>query len=116
MEVFKDVIIKCEKNNGFEHERNVSYSCGTNFTISEDDVYAVDSIGYFGEDITEYYAMCPRCGYINKLDENMLPDYVKKAAIYKSKLEPFLYKKNNLRSELIYLDMVSPPPILKKVR
>jgi len=116
MSKFKDVIIKCQKDDSFEHQRNVFYSCGCNFMIDENDVYSVTSPGYFDEEIIEYYAICPICGYINKLNDSLLPEEVKNAAINRSKEEPFLYKKNNLRSELIYLDRVSPPYILKRER
>ena len=63
MEVFKDVTNKCKKDDGFEHERYVSYSCGDIFTITESDVYAISSPNYFDEDVVDFYAICPKCGY-----------------------------------------------------
>ena len=118
MEEFKNVEIRCRRDDSFSHMRNVNYSCGCRFVINEEDVYSVCSIDYFGEEEYEYYAICPICGYINKLDDRFLPDYVKLAAINRSKAEPFLYRKSNLISELIYLGGVSPQPtpILKRIK
>lgn len=108
--------IKCNKDDSFDHARSVEYSCGCRFTIDANDVYSVNSIDYFGEDGKEYYAICPMCGYINKIDEKLLPHDIKKMADFNSMVEPFLFKKNNLRSELIYLNRISPPYTLKKAK
>ena len=118
MEEFKNIEIRCKKNDDFSHMRNVDYSCGCKFTIDVDDVYSVGTIDYFGQDIYEYYVICPICGHINKLDEGLLSEDIKKSANNKSKIEPFLYRKNNLRSELIYLERISPSPshVLKRVK
>ncbi len=116
MKEFKNVIIRCKKDDDFSHSRNVNYSCGCDFMINADDVFCTNSVGYFGEEIKEYYTICPVCGYINMLDEKRLPDEVKKMANYSNIMEPFQYKKNNLRSELIYLDNLGSSKVLKKVR
>lgn len=115
MDTFKREVV-CMRDDDFNHIRNVEFSCGSRFDIDVNDVYGVNSLNYFGEDITEYYAICPFCGHINKLDEKILPDDVKLEADFKSKTEPFLYKKNNLKSELIYLDRISSSYILKRIR
>ena len=108
--------IRCVKDDDFNHIRNVEYSCGCRFDIDENSIYSVNSLNYFSEDIKEYYVICPYCGHINKVDETILPDDVKMMADLKSILEPLLYRKNNLRSELIYLDRVSKPYILERTR
>lgn len=119
MEVFKNVVIKCAKDDNFDHHRNINYSCGGEFIIDDSDVYSVVSTDYFGEKVIDYYAICPMCGYINKLDESILPEEVKRMAILKNSNELFLYQKNNARSELIYLDYLSGLKrnnVLKKIR
>lgn len=111
-----EIEIKCNKDDDFNLQRNVEYSCGCRFTISEDDIYCVDSLNYFDEEVKEYYTICPICGHINKLNERIIPNDVKNRVDFKNKVEPFLYKKNNLRSELIYLDRISPPYVLKRIK
>lgn len=115
METFRREII-CKHDDDFDHVRNVEYSCGCRFNVDENDIYSIDSLNYFSEDIREYYAICPICGHINKIDEKLLPSEVKVYADIKNQSEHLLYRKNNLRSELIYLDRVCSPYVLKKVR
>ena len=115
METFKKEII-CKPDDDFNHIRNVEYSCGCRFNIDKNNIYSTDSLNYFSEDIKEYYAICPYCGQINKIDEKLLPNEVKLCVDTKNQNDPLSYRKNNLRSELIYLDRVCPSYILKRVR
>lgn len=114
MNEFKNIIVKCQKDDNFEHSRNVEYSCGCEFILDEDNVYFVSGLDYFGEEKKDYYTICPMCGYINALDKNILPQKIKDIADLRSSVEAFSYRKNNLRSELIYLDRIAPK-VLKKV-
>ena len=108
--------VRCQKDDKLEYGRNVEYSCGCEFNIKEKDIYSVSSLDYFVEkEKKNYYVICPFCGYINVLDSDLIPEEVKRQADYQSREEPLLFHKNNLRSELIYLDRVSPP-VLKRVR
>ena len=116
MEEFKREIRCSKKDDNFGRVRDVEYSCRCRFIIGKEDIYAVNSIDYSSESMTEYYAICPLCGRINKVNEDMLTEDVKEDAILKYKLEPFQYQKNNLRSELIYLDMISPPKMKTRTK
>ena len=107
MDDLKRVTVKCKKDNEFEFSRNVEYSCGCEFMIDENDIYAITFPGYDGELEKQYYAICPSCGYINKIDESLMSERGKRIADIENIFEPYLYQKNNLRSELIYLDRVS---------
>ena len=108
--------VRCNKDDNFNHIRKVEYSCGCRFEINSEDVHCVDSLNYFSEDIKEYYVICPYCGHINKLNEELLPDYVKIEADLKSKIEPGLYNNCNMLSEQIYMSRISPPYILERTR
>ena len=58
--------------------------------------------------IGQYYTICPNCGYIILLDENILPEEIKLSARGLKEEDPLLYRKNNLKSELIYLESITP--------
>lgn len=108
--------VRCNKDDDFNRIRNVEYSCGCLFDINSTDVHGVDSLNYFSEDIKEYYAICPYCGHINKIDEKLLPDSVKKAADLERLMNPGLYNSYNLLSEQIYMSRISPPYILERTK
>ena len=116
MKEFKNVIVKCKKDDEFSFSRNVKFSCESDFIINADDVFCAVSTDYFGDDLREYYAICPICGHINILNEKRIPEGVKEKSYQRSMEEAFLYRKNNLKSELIYLDRVSRPKtkVIKK--
>ena len=99
-----DLIVKCKKDNMFEFGRSVGYSCGREFTVTENDVCAISFPNYEGEEKKQYYVMCPNCGYINMLNESLLSEEVRKSADCKSENIPFQYRRNNLKSELVYLE------------
>ena len=116
MSEIRDMIIRCKKDENFGHTRNVGFSCNLDFKVNEDDIFSILSPGYFGEDEREYYVICPTCGYINSLNQDILSDEVKDRINARSDSEPFLYRKSNLRSELIYLDRISRGIVLKRQR
>ncbi len=107
--------VRCNKDDDFNRIRNVEYSCGCRFDINSWDVHSVNSLNYCGEDVKEYYTICPICGHINKLDEKSLPDGVKMAADLERLMDSKLYDYYNLLSEQIYMSRISPPYILKRI-
>jgi len=115
MEVFDNFNIKCTEDNDFIFNRNVNHACGKTFLLDKDSVFVIKSINYFGEDILQYYTVCPNCGYIVLLNEEQLSNEMKEVALYKLSLDSCLYKKNNLISELIYLESISPSVRVKKI-
>ena len=108
MNEFK-INVKCTNNDDFNLERSVGYSCGHSFDVEKNDIYSAHSLGHFSESIIEFYAICPTCGRINRIDESGIPDDIKDEVDNYCKQELFLYQKNNLISKLIYLNMISPP-------
>ena len=96
--------IRCEHDDKFSHERLVTSSCGCIFSINEEDIYSVKNIDYFGDDLIEYYVICPKCGYINMLDASKLSNDLKERINARCFNEPFLFQRNSLMSKLVYLD------------
>ena len=114
MSEVKNMIVRCRKSGFFNHARNVESSCNCNFMINEEDIFSILSPGYFEDDERDYYVICPICGYINVIDSKELSDDTKNRINIRSDAEPFLYRKNNLRSEIIYLDRIGKNRVLKK--
>ena len=54
------------------------------------------------------HLICPNCGYIILLDEKILSEEIKLSARGLKEEDPLLYRKNNLKSELIYLESITP--------
>ena len=115
MEVFDNFNIKCCEDKEFIYNRNVSHACGRTFLLDNDNVFVIKSSDYFGEEVLQYYTICPDCGYIVLLDSDKLSNGMKEEALYKLSMDYYLYKKNNLRSELIYLESVSPSVRVRKL-
>ena len=115
MEVLDNINIKCSEDSDFIYNRNVIHACGKDIFLDSDNVFVIKSSNYFGEDIFQYYTICPNCGYIVLLDEDELSNEMKEKALYKLSMDSYLYKKNNLRSELIYLECISPSIRIKKI-
>lgn len=101
--------IKCSNDDDFCHDRLVDYSCNSYFNVKEDDIFSVVSFNYFDESMREYYVICPKCGRINKINNESLTDDIKREVDDLCESEAFLYKKNDLKSYLIYLNLISPP-------
>ena len=115
MEVFDNINVKCCEDNDFICNRNVIHACGKNILLDIDSIFVIKSCDYFGEEILQFYTICPYCGYIVLLDCNKLSDEMKETALYKLAIDRYLYKKNNLRSELIYLESISPSMRIRKL-
>ena len=95
--------------------RNVSHACGKNISLDNDNVFAIKCTNDIDEEIKQYYTICPNCGYIVLIDEKKIPDKIKEYAEYKLSTDGYSYKKNNLRSELIYLESIRPCVRVKKI-
>ena len=112
MEDFKHVMIKCKKDEEFAFTRNVNYSCGCEFEVGENDIYSISFPDYEGVEKKQYYVVCPNCGYINLIDNKMFSLEEKNTD---SEFDVYQYRKNNLKSELIYLDRVAPRRLIKRM-
>ena len=115
MEVFENKYIKCIEDNDFIYSRNVNHACGNSFLLESDNVFVTVFTNHIDEEVRQYYALCPNCGYIILLDDKMLSDDIKAIADYVYSVDNFLYKKNNLRSELFYLEKNSPSVKVRKI-
>ena len=71
-------------------------------------IFYVETSIYDDFTIGQYYTICPNCGYIILLDENILSEEIKLSARRLKEEDPLLYRKNNLKSELIYLESITP--------
>lgn len=104
----KQIIVNCTEDNIFEQSRRIIHSCNGEFKLEKANIFYVESIGYDAEMIGQYYTICPNCGYIVLLNEKQIPEDLKISAINMHNEDPLLFKKNNLKSELIYLESITP--------
>lgn len=102
-------LIKCEKDDEFVFSRNVTNSCGNVVKLDNDNVYEIISVDYDGEYKEQFYTLCPNCGYMININEELLNEDVKTLAREKNSLDRYLFRKNELRSELIHLESISNP-------
>lgn len=98
------LIINCIEDNKFIQDRKIIHSCRSEFVLEIEKIFYVEGIGYFDDIIGQYYTICPNCGYIVLLDETKIPKELKIAALTSKQEDPYEYKKNELRSELIHLE------------
>ena len=99
--------VVCKRDDVFEFNRNIYYSCGCTYEINTDDIYVIKAVNYDGERMLQYYSICPKCGHINIMDDELISDEIKLKSLMKNDDDPYLFQKNNAMSELIYLNMVS---------
>ena len=104
----KQIIVNCVKDNSFEQTRRVVECCYTQTILEKENVFYVETSVYEEYYIGQYYTICPNCGYIILLDENQLPEEMKLSARKLKDEDPLLFRKNNLKSELIHLDRILP--------
>lgn len=104
----KQIIINCIEDNKFEQTRRVVESCYSQFNLEKENVFYVETSIYDDYYIGQYYTICPNCGYMILLDENILPEEMKLSARKLKEEDPLLFRKNNLKSELIHLDKIMP--------
>ena len=95
----ENLIIKCEKNENYDYDKRVTEACGCYFNLGIDNIFENNTLDYFSETIEEYYTICPNCGYMVLLDDNILSEDEKKYIKNKNIDECYLYRKNKLKSE-----------------
>ena len=102
------IIINCREDKKFEPDRKVMHACHGEIELEKDNVFYVETLVFDDFSIGQYYTICPNCGYIILLEENILPEEIKISARELKEEDPLLYRKNNLKSELIYLESITP--------
>lgn len=102
------IIINCREDKKFEQDRKVIHSCYSEIELQKENVFYVETVVFEDFTIGQYYTICPNCGYIILLDENILSEEFKISARNLKEEDPLLYKKNELRSQLIYLESITP--------
>ena len=107
-------IIKCTSDSEFMFDRRVKRACGCEFILEDDNVFEIESL-CCDEVIKQYYTICPYCGYLVLVDTAILSNSMRNSAEYKNNLDPYLFRKNNVLSELMNLEMVSKVPVKKRV-
>lgn len=104
----KQMLVNCIEDNKFEQDRKVIHSCYSKIELQKENVFYIESLICDDFKIGQYYTICPNCGYIILLDENILPEEIKLSARGLKEEDPLLYRKNELKSELIYLEYITP--------
>lgn len=111
--------IRCSNNNDNDEalfDRRVLYPCLTNFELDENNVFQIMQIDYFDNDVEQFYTICPNCGYLILLPDEILSEKIKAEARRKTLEVPFLFMINSLTSELINLKRKSKKETKLKVR
>jgi len=104
----KQIVVKCSTDDKFERERKVVHSCNNEFELSKENTFYVETAIYEDYIKGQYYTVCPVCGYIVCLDEDLVPDELKISAQNTNKEDPLEYRKNELKSQLINLNYITP--------
>ena len=104
----EQIKVNCIEDNKFEQDRKILHCCYSEITLQRENVFYVETLLYCEEMIGEYYTICPNCGYMILLDENMLSEEIKLFARNTEKDDPLLFRKNELRSQLIHLESITP--------
>ena len=102
------IIINCKEDKKFEPGRKVIDSCHREIELQKENIFFVETVVFDDFVVGQYYTICPNCGYIILLEENILPEEIKLSARLLKEEDPLLYRKNNLKSELIYLESITP--------
>ena len=102
------IIINCKEDKKFEQDRKVIHSCYSEIELQKENIFYVETVICDDFVIGQYYTICPNCGYMILLDENILPEEIKLSAKGLKEEDPLLYRKNSLKSELIYLESITP--------
>lgn len=104
----EQLTINCIEDNKFGQDRKISHSCYSEIILQKENVFYVESLVYGDEIIGQYYTLCPNCGYMILLDENKLPEEIKLYARRLKDEDPLLFRKNELKSQLIHLESITP--------
>lgn len=104
----KQIVVKCIDDNKFECDRKIVHSCNNEFALSRENIFYVETSIYEDYVIGQYYTVCPVCGYMVCLDKEILPDELKISAKNTNKEDPLEFRKNELKSQLINLNYITP--------
>jgi hypothetical protein len=96
--------IECNENVDNYYNDVVVNGCHNDIILSNDNIYEIDGIDYFGETIEKYYTICPNCGYMVFINSDGLDESIKKNAKDKNSKQMYLFAKNKLKSEYIHLN------------
>ena len=102
------IMIKCIKDENIDISNNSTRTCGGLFELTEDNIFTMETVDHFSDTVRYYYSICPNCGNLVLVKEELLEDSVKNVAIQKAKEDPLLFRKNSLISQLIYLESLTP--------
>lgn len=94
-----DLEIKCVFDNDDLKRPYNTNPCSEFFYIKEEDIF----INPNSKDY-RYYQVCPHCGFIVNIPDNVLSEGIKKRIEDRCKEEPMLFRKMELYSELYSLD------------
>ena len=99
-----NIIISCNYSTAYDDFSRVSRikPCHNEFYLTEEEIFT-DLKGNF-------YQMCPRCGYIVKIDDELLIEPVQERIIKKIREDKEYLKRINTRSELTFLEYKSNSP------
>ena len=102
----EEVKVKCRENNILYSGVLDRYrkACGEDVSVNMDNLFFVHDVGYFSEDIERYYVLCPNCGYMVLVDNDLLSLNMKDCAKDKNNMHSYVFRKNKLMSEIMYYD------------
>ena len=102
------IMIKCIEDENIDISNNSARTCSGLFELNEDNIFTMETVNHFSETVRYYYSICPNCGSLIPVKEEILTHKMKDIAIQKTKEDPLLFRKNNLISQLIYLESLTP--------
>lgn len=102
------IMIQCIEDKNIDISNNRTRTCGGLFELNEDNIFTMETVDHFSDTVRYYYSICPNCGNLVLVKEEILPYKMKDIAIQKSKEDPLLFRKNSLISQLIYLESLTP--------
>ena len=106
--MMEQIIVNCIEDNKFEQDRKILHSCYSETILQNENIFYVESLLYGEEIVGQYYTICPNCGYMILLDESKLSEEIKIFARKLKEEDPLLFRKNELRSQLIHLESITP--------
>lgn len=97
-----DLKMKCSMNENDEYKRpEHTTPCEKIFYVKEEEIFV-------SENDNKFYYLCPYCGYIVTMDDNILSKVIKERIEKRCDNEPFLFRKMELYSELKQLERLMP--------
>lgn len=93
-----EINCKLEKDNYLERPEHTTF-CGENFILKEEEIFVT-----MNETSHRYYQLCPHCGFIVNVPEDILSEGIKKRIEERCSKDEKLFRKMYLYSELFGLD------------